>query len=136
MTDQLFGERPPAAVIFVSAVAVLSVSVEVVSAELFRNLRASGLVEFNDALEVIAFGGLVNPGDEIEESHGTSAVTIRINHEWTRINTNQNKRFESRCHFGSTSPNSEHSDVVQTLIPACRIGEVDPKWQRLSKRLF
>src|SRR5439155_5339930 len=67
--NQFLRERTPATIIFVTAVAVLAVSVEVVLAELFGNFRAGRLVELNDALEVISFCRLMDDGDEVEMSH-------------------------------------------------------------------
>ena len=45
------------------------------------------------------------------------AVTIQFDHEWTRINTNENKAFESLFQMWSGSPNSDPSDVKRRRIP-------------------
>src|SRR6266542_3567197 len=75
MRDQLFREGTPAAVIFVTAVAVAPVAVEIVFAELFGDLRARGLVVFHDPLDVIALRRVVNAGNEIEVRHANNSTT-------------------------------------------------------------
>src|ERR1051325_4362992 len=42
-----------------------------------------------------------------------SAITIQFNHEWTRINTNENKP----CQSWSRSTNGEPSNVNEWLVP-------------------
>lgn len=68
--DELFGKGDPSAIVFVAAISVFTVAVEIVFVEAFGDGGAFGFVVFEDALDVVAFGGFVDAGDEVDEGHG------------------------------------------------------------------
>jgi hypothetical protein len=66
MGRHFVGDRPPPAVIPVSAVAIHAVTVPVVLAELLGDGGAVGLVVVHHALQVVALGAGVYRFDEVD----------------------------------------------------------------------